>query len=167
MLRRSGTAARSAARCLAGPMFGRGPTLGCTGQACARARGLALGAQRFYPVARYEPDAASALRHGAQHSHLQGNTRDEARFAHPNVLRGSMRGSPGSSSTSRRPPVLLGWTTARQVRPRHVRPPQAPKGQGRGSRRRSGAPRSLHKTRTARWPANTKAHRTATTSSGA
>jgi hypothetical protein len=38
---------------------------------------------------------------------------------------------------------------------RHVRPAQPPESQGRGSRRRGGAPRSLHKTRTTRRPANT------------
>jgi hypothetical protein len=88
MLRHSGTAARSVARHLAGPMFGRGAALGCAGQASARARGLALGARRIYPLAGDEPDATSASRHGAQRSHLQGNARDEPRFAHPNVLRG-------------------------------------------------------------------------------
>jgi hypothetical protein len=80
--------ARSAARQLAGSTFGRGTTLGCAGQACARARGLALGARRVYPVAGDEPDAADTSRHGVQCSHLQRNARDEARLAQPNVLHG-------------------------------------------------------------------------------
>jgi hypothetical protein len=55
----------------------------------------------------------------------------------------------------------------RHARPRNVRPAQPPEGQGRCSKQRGGAPRSLHKTGTARWPVNTKAHLTATASSGA
>jgi hypothetical protein len=69
-------------------MFGRGAALGCACQACARARGLALGARCIYPVAGVEPDAAGASRHGAQSSHMQGNAQDEARLAYSNILRG-------------------------------------------------------------------------------
>jgi hypothetical protein len=69
-------------------MNGCGAALGCASQACALARGLALGARRIYPVAGDEADIVGASRHGAQRSHLQGNARDEARLAHPNVLHG-------------------------------------------------------------------------------
>jgi hypothetical protein len=62
--------------------------LGCTGRACTRARGLAHGARRIYPVAGDEPDATGSTRRGVQRFNLQRHARDEARLADTSVLRG-------------------------------------------------------------------------------